>query len=363
MKIASYVEGATWGNVNPDTLGKGLGGRESATVYLTEEWAAQGHDATLFAPNDEAIHIKHPSGGESHYLPMDMGPAMLSCFDYDAVVAWEAPGIFAVPGVAEGCGVKLCGMQVAHVSTADPRVLSLPDVWVALSPWAGEFLKMQSPHIQNVLVQPNCALISRFPKRIGRANEIPHFLYASSPDRGLVHLLRAWPKFREAIPGCKLRVAYGVDNFVNHSRWSHYEQGEMAIDIERLLDQEGIEYLGKIGQDVLARVHAATDVFTYSCDPCSPTETGAISVIEALAAGDVPVITDADCLPSEFGKVTKVVPLPWYEDDYIDAVIELLDDEKEYRRLQVAGRKFAEKRDWKLVSRDWIKMIKKLQRG
>jgi hypothetical protein len=38
-------------------------------------------------------------------------------------------------------------------------------------------------------------------------------LYASSPDRGLEHLLRMWPQIKEKIPGAELHFCYGWNMF------------------------------------------------------------------------------------------------------------------------------------------------------
>lgn len=280
MRIAQYADspGDTWGLVNPETLDKGLGGRESAAVYLAEAWAKMGHEVTVFARNPITGFTlgRTAKGGQATYVDQDLAPAMMASFEYDAILSWEEPSLFGLPGIRENCPALLCGMQVAHIPTQEPHIVEYPDSWVALSPWAAKFMEAQgNGYMRRVDVMPNGTRLSRFPKRIGRPNDgPPSFLYASSPDRGLVHLLRAWPQFRAAFPGCRLFVAYGIGKFIDGTKWSHNIQGEMAVDIEILMSQEGVVHLGKIGQDELANYHGVCDMLLYPCDPMGPTETG-----------------------------------------------------------------------------------------
>lgn len=363
MRIGVYLEGDSWGQVGPETINKGLGGRETAAVRLAENWARCGHEVHAFVPRDEAVTIKDESGGLVTYMTTDMALPMMTSFDYDAVLSWEAPDIFIVPGVREHVKVMVCGMQVAHFSDDDPEVIVAPDCWVALSQWHADFMESQVPGLmRNVSVLPNCVNLDLFEPRDPDhyLNAPIEFLYASSPDRGLVHLLRSWERIRKEFPEAYLHVAYGIEQFIYVNRFAHGEVGEMALDIERLIDQDGIIYHGRIGQDKLAALHAKCDALLYPCDPMGPTETGCITVIEACAAGNIPFITDADCLSSEFSDVAVVIPLPWDPEHYVRTVRSNLNDRDRVRDLRIRGRAFAETRDWSLVALEWIDLFEEI---
>lgn len=360
LKIGVYLEGDTWGEIGPETIAKGLGGRETAAVRLSENWAKAGHEVHVFVPRTTSETHQESSGGSATYMSTDMALPMLSSFEYDAVLSWESPEIFTVPQVYENTKAALCGMQVAHFNTNDDEVIAAPDCWVALSEWHGRFMDSQAPGVmRNTSVMPNCVNIELFDVREPKTqlNAPIQFLYASSPDRGLVHLLRSWPLFRKEFPEAYLHVAYGIERFVYMNRFAHGEVGEMAIDIEKLIDQEGIIYHGRIGQDKLAALHMKCDALLYPCDPMSPTETGCITVIEACAAGNIPIITDADCLKSEFSDVSVVVPLPWDPEYYVRTARKTLNDRDLVADLRRRGRAFAETRDWKLVANDWLDLF------
>lgn len=363
MKIGVYLEGNTWGEIGPETISRGLGGRETAAVRLSENWAKMGHQVHVFCPRQVSKTFEYENGGSATFMTTEMALPMLTTFDYDAVLSWESPELFMLPEVREKCSVMLCGMQVAHFPYGDEEAIQAPDCWVALSAWHARFMDSQAPGVmKNVSVMPNCVNIDLFPERDPKQllNAPIEFLYASSPDRGLIHLLESWDVFREAFPEAYLHVAYGIENFVWDARFAHGEVGEMAVNIEKLIDQDNIIYHGRIGQEDLAKLHAKCDALLYPCDPMSPTETGCITVIEACAAGNIPIITNADCLKEEFSEVAVIVPLPWNAETYVRTVRSTLNDRDLVARLRVAGREFAETRRWDLVAADWIQLFEEV---
>jgi glycosyltransferase involved in cell wall biosynthesis len=366
MKIAVYCAGDSWGQtVNPDGLRKGLGGRETAAVQLASQWALLGHDVTVFAPNDAAMHREAEGGGRVCFIGTEYAMPLLTAFPYDVVLSWEVASLLAIPQIKQWGAVTVCGMQVAHVLEG-PDSLMVPDLWVALSPWAARFLGMQLPKGCLVSVQPNCV----DPEVYGQARALDYtyprdnpvrFLYASSPDRGLVHLLRMWPKLRLELPGCELHVVYGARHWAEAQKWNHYVPGQMAVDMLRLITQDGVYDHGKVGQDVLARLHYRSDFLLYPCDPMQPTETGCITVLEAMAAGDVPVISDADCLGEEFAGACEMQPLPFRESEWLQRICALVRDPARVNELRRVGRDFViPARTWEQVAPDWIEMFEAL---
>jgi hypothetical protein len=42
LKVANVLISDSWGEVSLDSLEKGIGGREGAMIYLSQEWASKG---------------------------------------------------------------------------------------------------------------------------------------------------------------------------------------------------------------------------------------------------------------------------------------------------------------------------------
>jgi glycosyltransferase involved in cell wall biosynthesis len=179
------------------------------------------------------------------------------------------------------------------------------------------------------------------------------FVYSSSPDRGLWHLLKCWPKIRELDSEAELVVTYGVKNWVDMLKWGHNRQGEMAIEIERLMKQPGIVDFGKVGQKQLSKLQASAVAWLYPLDSIQATETGCITAIENMAAGNPVITTDCDCMADEFAASGVIVSLPFDVDDYVSAVEFILNDEVAYNTLQAQGFEFAKNRDWRKIAKQW----------
>lgn len=95
--------------------------------------------------------------------------------------------------------------------------------------------------------------------------------YASSPDRGLDTLLRAWPKVHAAHPDATLKVTYGATEY----------------------DLPGVEFLGEISEEEMNQLYKESDIW---CHPCNGGELQCITGLKAQAAGCVPVIIPAMAL-------------------------------------------------------------------
>ncbi len=133
----------------------------------------------------------------------------------------------------------------------------------------------------------------------------------------------------------------------------------MAVEIERLMKQPGIKDVGKIGQKELAELQIGADAWLYPLDAMNATESGCITAVENAAAGNPIITTNCDCMPTEFGRIGRIVDLPFNQDEYYAAVKDVLTDEDYYTNLQKKGRKFAEERDWSLIAKSWIEFFNK----
>ncbi len=377
MKIAQVLVTQAWGNINPEAIERGLGGRETAMIRLAEQWAKLGHEVTNFVPIERAE--RHNEGGLTHsgitvgavgfheYVPVQLAKPMLACFPYDAVVSWETPSVYADERIVEQQKVRLVHMQVAHflggqMEAAEQYATGV----VALSNWAKDFLLhsgLEMPE-EKLYVRPNGVNIGNYQYDLVQAKATkghrgaPRFVYSSSPDRGLWNLLKAWPRLKSHWKDAELYVGYGVGNWTSQVRWSHNRAGEMAVEIERLMTQDGVYDMGSIGQKQLSSLQTRCNFWLYPCDPIQPTETGCITAVENLAAGNPSVITDADCLADEFGEVASVAELPFDSGDaFLLALQDLYDNESLYKERVTAGREFAEQRDWKVIAPTWLELF------
>ena len=114
---------------------------------------------------------------------------------------------------------------------------------------------------------------------------------------------------------------YQVRKYIDHaSNWGGRSK-LMGGLIERLLLQTepiGVELVDQIPRRVLAKAQAETRVQAYPCDPEGFTEGFATSILEALAAGCLPITRPVDALPELWdGAVWWLTRHP-LDDDFID---------------------------------------------
>jgi glycosyltransferase involved in cell wall biosynthesis len=259
--------------------------------------------------------------------------------------------------------VRVAEYQVAHSGYGSN--LDHCTAIFTLSPWHSEFMVHDNPGLDPRKLRhfANGVDLAMFPlkeKRWHPGMEDPKFFYSSSPDRGLHHLLAIWPRIRVLYPDALLYVAYGATRWTQQQRWSHFADAQIALDIEDGLAQAGVIDVGVVGARELAGIQLACDIWAYPCDTMQPTETGCITAVEAGASGCPMVITDCDCLPSEFGDVAYVVPLPFDEDEYVDALLGILSNETLYDDARALGRQLAEERSWEKLSERWIEEFQAL---
>jgi len=142
--------------------------------------------------------------------------------------------------------------------------------------------------IGNFLLPEHFVLADR-PKR-----EPHHFIYASSPDRGLINLLRLWPEVLAMYPDATLDIFYGWrginklgSGVLGNDQWvSRFEK--VRRDYEGLRYQKGIKEVGMVSHAQIAREFMRASAWLY---PTSFTETFCSNAVKARAAGCVPVTT------------------------------------------------------------------------
>ena len=115
----------------------------------------------------------------------------------------------------------------------------------------------------------------------------PHtvvFLGRDDPRKGLDVLLDAWPAVRASVPDAQLRVL-----------GSHRDHSE-----------PGVSYLGRVSEEVKRAELAAATVF---CAPNLGGESFGIVLVEAMASGCIPVVSDLEAFASVVGPVGHRVPV------------------------------------------------------
>jgi len=90
-------------------------------------------------------------------------------------------------------------------------------------------------------------------------------IYSSSPDRGLIYLLKMWPEIIKAVPDALLDVYYGFDVFdaIHKGNPGRMKWKSMIID---MMKQPGITYHGRVGHKELEQAMMGAGILSYPTD-------------------------------------------------------------------------------------------------
>lgn len=203
-------------------------------------------------------------------------------------------------------------------------------------------------------------------------NRIPgRVIWCSSADRGLHWLLSEWSKIKKEVNFASLRVFYhfnyiGIEEVEEGSK-SHPHIIEMAQRIRYIknamkeLKHLDVKHVGSVSRNRMKNEFSKASVFGFPCDTVAFSEGFSVSSLEAHASYTVPVMTSVDCLGSIYnnsGCVMIQAPVSERLNEFSDAVIKSLTDDKFANDTIEKCREFASKHTWKQSAEKLLEFIK-----
>ncbi|HEY6360091.1 MAG TPA: glycosyltransferase, partial [Vicinamibacterales bacterium] len=304
---------------------RGLGGTESAIVYLAEALAGRGHRVVVFNNCDEPGRHEGVEYGRWETLP--------------ARAVAERPDV--VVGVRDWQRIgraRLAPVQVFWTGDAfDQPVLEglgeaagRPEIdfFMLQSEWHAATFRAHHgvPDWATVRTRLGAAASSAArPSRPAAAARGRRLAYASTPFRGLDVLLDLFPRIRAACPDAELDVfssmqVYGVAR--------EQDQDQFGA-IYKKANQPGVHLVGSLPQLELAQRLQQTRVLAY---PNHYAETFCIAALEAQAAGCAVVTSQLGALPETVGDGGVCIPgdprSEAYQDAFVDACVRMLSDDE-----------------------------------
>ncbi len=323
MRIASIVGFAPyWGTeLVPSLLdaekGPTCGGGEEAGLRTAAELKALGHDVHLWWYGQSGEWAGVPFND----LTAPLYPRLVG-EHWDAIIAWSclAPLEWAPKGAQ-----RIFAQQLND--------LSLPGDWSKVD-------VVVSPSLSHAQQVPLWGW--RGPRAVVHNGVVPELYrdlpawqdrpltvgYWSSPDRGLHHLLRAWPRVLAAEPTAKLHVFYEIDRFLtNLNRCPVGYYGERGVTLARLItaakSDPSIVFEGQQPRVKLARFQRNCRVQMYPYDTFAYCEGFGTSVAQGLVAGCTVLTTPKDAFPTLYPGAIHWINKPASDLDFSDHVADL----------------------------------------
>lgn len=283
----------------------GVGGTEAMVVVLSEALAARGVNVTV------ATRVDLEDCNGVRFEPV--GTARPRAADVTVLVKqWSEAARNAGP-------VRVFLATDVHVP--DSQMIAQCLEWstrsFALSPFMRAKLQEVVPEPAMGILPPPIALEDYSSLADERQ---PVLLYCSVPDRGLYYLKDLFPAIRRRVAGATLVITS------DFTLWGRAAAKEAFLRFfER---QPGVEYLGHVDRPRLVAEQRRARVLAY---PCIFEEGFCIAAAECMAAGAVPVTTNAFALTTTVGDAGILIdgrPRSWfYRRRFIKAVTALLSDD------------------------------------
>jgi glycosyltransferase involved in cell wall biosynthesis len=309
---------------------------------------------------------RSPELAGAHIYPIDtkMG-------DYDAYLTWNEPDLLRELKTKDPRKVTICAQQLNDFdSYTKPDFEKMIDAFVFPSETHRNYMlgitKIQREKTQ---VIPNSINLEFYEPTQGRRRRNPHsIVWASSPDRGLHVLLHLFPRIRQKVPDAILKIFYRFEPWYQGVKDAMTPNGQRARYIEECIDrlgkygENGVFVIGDISNREMARELLSSKMLAYTCEPFRFTEGFSVTIMDACAAGCIPIISDVDAIGEVYANVVEIIKGKPSEnkDQWIEKIVEMLTDDRKAQEAQERAKTFAQKFSRQQTAKSWDVLIKKL---
>ena len=178
------------------------------------------------------------------------------------------------------------------------------------------------------------------------------FIYSSYPNRGLLQLLRMWPRIKKELPDATLDVFSDIDG-----KWVN-EVAAAEMDAIRILLRRGLDGVtvrGWVSKQELADAWATADIWFY---PATFKETFCLTALEAAASGTLAVTSFLAALEETVGDRGILIPgdastSEWH-DKALNELFSVMKDTNRKNKLIAANKAWADSISWKSRAYDML---------
>lgn len=296
--ITFAVPSALWDWNASTVIDTGMGASEETIVYLSRALAQNPrHSVNVFGPVPYSANAEEEVRYSVGYWTRNKidkinagGPVIVS----------RGPSFGAILDRMAGTTLdKILWLQDVHYPDLNEATAKTYRKIVTVSEWHRKTIEadiggadVAEDGNRRVVVIPNFLLAEHFDLEGEPAREPHHFVYASSPDRGLIRLLKLWPKVLELYPDATLDIFYGWEGCMalgagENPAWTERYR-KVRTEYLGLKWQKGITDRGRVNHTTLAREFQRASAWLY---PTDFAETNCLTAQKVRAAGCVPVTT------------------------------------------------------------------------
>lgn len=243
----------------------------------------------------------------------------------------------ALKGFAVNVGIifhDILGMDT--IIPADPKL----KWFFCLTDWHSNYIKSKFPQFSNIVKTLNYGVNPKFTSGTKVKNS---FIYSSFPNRGLLELLKMWPRIYQKFPDSILHLYCDVDG-----KWVNNVIPEEMAEIKRLLTLSfGVFYHSWVPKEELSRAWETAEYWLY---PCKFEETFCLTALEAAASKTFAVTNNLAALGETVGDRGLIVhgssmDQTW-QDEILTKLFEYMDGSKSKDELIEKNYQWSQTLSW-----------------
>jgi glycosyltransferase involved in cell wall biosynthesis len=334
-----YYTGKTYERWSPNSLSQGLGGAQTAVIYLAREWAKLGYTVVVFAHcTQEGIYENVRYVDYRKFNPLDQ---------FDLLILWRERTLHLLnrPIFARKIWLDLHDFPGNTPIFSAQQLGQLDLIWVKSNFQRRSLQQIPEP-LFHIVPNGIAAEVLNYPEQLRNPY---HLIYASRYYRGLEQMLMfGWPIIKREIPEAELHIYGGWSEPDNSPHRADWKQKMM-----NLMKQPGIVHQGRVGQGELLQEKSCAAIHYYAC---TFEEIDCISVRESVAVGCIPVTSDFSvfaeksyCIKVPGDPLTQLV-----QESIAYKVVELLKHPELMERLRLQFKEKMQLETWGNIARQWI---------
>ena len=328
-----------------------MGGSETAMICVARSLAKLGHDVRVFCECDQpGVYdgVQYFHAGTFSQQNAFNHPDVLIASRWADPLANKVPAGLRVLWNHDVCPTDRT--WAARLFQTD-LLMCLSDYHVA--DFREKFAALE-PHIWKTSNAVDLELIDQCRKpKVARK-----LIYTSRPERGLLYLLRdVMPEVVKRYPDVKLyHCCYDLSGAMELPPAVVYAH-EQCVDLSQSMSQNVVA-MGGLTKEQLYQHLSSAELWVY---PTGFPEISCIGAMEAQACGTPIVTTDAFALSETVGpnagvKLPGLPDDPQYIEEFVERVVQLLDQPVVREEMAEAGRAYVEQQGytWDAVAASWV---------
>lgn len=245
---------------SPKSIKQGLGGSESAAVYLSWELAKLGWKVTVYADPQEDV-------GEYNKVMFKPWHEINISDAFNIFIIWR--GIGFADNDFKAKQTYLWMHDVPNCADFTEERINKIDKIIPLSQYHRSLFKM-SKNGEFVDIPDDKFFVSTNgiqPVAINKKwqRDLHRLMWTSSYDRGLAYLLKIWPDIIKEVPDANLHIYYGW-NLFDRFHSNNPERMAWKAKVVEMINQPGIIHHGRVGHQEIRKSLAESGIFSYPTD-------------------------------------------------------------------------------------------------